>query len=341
MILDEARLPGDRRGRARPGSTSTIRPSTRRPAWSSSRSTRRSSTGSLHGLDDIGVTLQNVDAIDAFEAAGGADRGPVTTALMSGADEPVDWDAATYDRVADAAGGVGARGPRAARAPRRRDRARRGLRQRPGHPADLRAAAEGRVIGVDASPSMIEVARRDTSPTRRPRRAAASPICSSSSSTEPVDAVFSNATFHWILDHERLFERLFARPAAGRRARGAVRGPGQHRGVDARDRGGRGRRALLGLPARHARRPRTSLRSATPRTASRAPASRSSGSGSRTRPSSRPSRGRSRSAVGLAKHLDRLPSDLRDEFVDAVLGSMPRPLVLEYVRLNISARRPD
>jgi len=35
----------------------------------------------LHGLDDIGITLQNETAIGDFEAAGGADRGPVTTAL--------------------------------------------------------------------------------------------------------------------------------------------------------------------------------------------------------------------------------------------------------------------
>jgi 3-isopropylmalate/(R)-2-methylmalate dehydratase small subunit len=35
----------------------------------------------LHGLDDIGITLRNEGAIDAFEADGGADRGPVTTAL--------------------------------------------------------------------------------------------------------------------------------------------------------------------------------------------------------------------------------------------------------------------
>jgi len=27
---------------------------------------------------------------------------------------------------------------------------------------------------------------------------------------EPVDAVFSSAVFHWIADHDRLFERLFA-----------------------------------------------------------------------------------------------------------------------------------
>jgi 3-isopropylmalate/(R)-2-methylmalate dehydratase small subunit len=35
----------------------------------------------LHGLDDIGITLQNAAAIDAFEATGAADRGPLTTAL--------------------------------------------------------------------------------------------------------------------------------------------------------------------------------------------------------------------------------------------------------------------
>ena len=33
----------------------------------------------LQGLDDIAVTLQAVDAIDAFEASGAADHGPVTT----------------------------------------------------------------------------------------------------------------------------------------------------------------------------------------------------------------------------------------------------------------------
>jgi 3-isopropylmalate/(R)-2-methylmalate dehydratase small subunit len=35
----------------------------------------------LNGLDDIGVTLQRAEAIDAFEASGKADRAPVTTAL--------------------------------------------------------------------------------------------------------------------------------------------------------------------------------------------------------------------------------------------------------------------
>jgi 3-isopropylmalate/(R)-2-methylmalate dehydratase small subunit len=35
----------------------------------------------LHGLDDIGITLQRAGAIDVFEASGRADSGPVTTAL--------------------------------------------------------------------------------------------------------------------------------------------------------------------------------------------------------------------------------------------------------------------
>jgi 3-isopropylmalate/(R)-2-methylmalate dehydratase small subunit len=35
----------------------------------------------LHGLDDIGLTLQRAEAIDAFEASGGTSLGPVTTGL--------------------------------------------------------------------------------------------------------------------------------------------------------------------------------------------------------------------------------------------------------------------
>ena len=35
----------------------------------------------VHGLDEIGLTLRNEAAIEAFESSEGADRGPVTTAL--------------------------------------------------------------------------------------------------------------------------------------------------------------------------------------------------------------------------------------------------------------------
>ena len=35
----------------------------------------------LNGLDDIGITLQNVGAIDEYESSGRSSDGPVTTAL--------------------------------------------------------------------------------------------------------------------------------------------------------------------------------------------------------------------------------------------------------------------
>ena len=35
----------------------------------------------LNGLDDIGITLQNVGAIDEYESSGRSAGGPVTTAL--------------------------------------------------------------------------------------------------------------------------------------------------------------------------------------------------------------------------------------------------------------------
>jgi trans-aconitate 2-methyltransferase len=45
--------------------------------------------------------------------------------------------------------------------------------------------------------------------------------------------------------------------------------------------------------------------------------------------------------VVLGPHVDRLPEELREPYVDSVLDRDPDPLVtLEYIRLNIDARRP-
>jgi hypothetical protein len=44
--------------------------------------------------------------------------------------------------------------------------------------------------------------------------------------------------------------------------------------------------------------------------------------------------------VCLVRHLDPLPRHLRAPFVDAVMARLPEPLELDYVRLNMTARRP-
>ncbi len=43
--------------------------------------------------------------------------------------------------------------------------------------------------------------------------------------------------------------------------------------------------------------------------------------------------------VCLVRHLDPLPEQLREPFVDRVLERVGVPLVLEYVRLNMTAIR--
>ena len=125
---------------------------------------------------------------------------------MSAGAEPRDWDASSYDRVShvqeewsreviarldlsgdeavlDAGCGSG--------------RVTRLLLER---------LPNGRVIGVDASPSMIEKAR-DALP--EGTELIVSDLLDLDLD-EAIDAVFSNATFHWILDHRRLFVRLHA-----------------------------------------------------------------------------------------------------------------------------------
>ena len=63
----------------------------------------------------------------------------------------------------------------------------------------------GRVIAVDGSPEMVAKAR-EVLPEVEVRQADLQEL----ELEAPVDAVFSNAVFHWIPDHARLFRRLAA-----------------------------------------------------------------------------------------------------------------------------------
>ena len=63
---------------------------------------------------------------------------------------------------------------------------------------------DGRVLCVDASEQMIAVAREALGDRADYKVADLSEL----EVTEPVDVVFSTATFHWILDHDKLFARM-------------------------------------------------------------------------------------------------------------------------------------
>ena len=65
---------------------------------------------------------------------------------------------------------------------------------------------EGSVLAIDGSEAMVEAARRRFA--GEPRVWVERQDLLLLEVAEPVDLIFSTATFHWIKDHDRLFERL-------------------------------------------------------------------------------------------------------------------------------------
>ena len=83
------------------------------------------------------------------------------------------------------------------------------------------------MIAVDGSAAMVEQ-------TRRPRRSTAfTADLVELTLDEPVDAILSTATFHWIADHERLFARLHAALRPGGRLAAQCGGAGNVANVQA------------------------------------------------------------------------------------------------------------
>src|SRR5947208_12722982 len=91
----------------------------------------------------------------------------------------------------------------------------------------LARVPDGRVIGVDGSPAMIERARERLGDRAELRLGDLLEL----ELEEPVDVVFSSATFHWIADHDRLFARLFAALEPGGRLLAPCGGAGNIAGV--------------------------------------------------------------------------------------------------------------
>ena len=70
----------------------------------------------------------------------------------------------------------------------------------------LERLPHGKVIAVDASPEMVAKARRELGKDADVRASDLAELRLAPG--EHVDAVFSNAVFHWLLDHDALFEAL-------------------------------------------------------------------------------------------------------------------------------------
>jgi trans-aconitate 2-methyltransferase len=244
-----------------------------------------------------------------------------------------DWDAATYDRVSD---------PQVAMAARVLDRL----------PLDgdetvldagcgsgrvtellLERLPDGRVIAVDQAESMVEHARERLGE----RAVVLQSDLTALALDEQVDAVFSNAVFHWIANHPLLFERLFGALRAGGRLVAQCGGEGNieefhrvARAVGAKEPfaphlgGWDGPWNFAGAEETAERLERAGFGEVEtwlepypvvpddPRAYF--------------------------TAVCLGPHLEQLPEELRERFVEAVYDLSGAEL--DYVRLNMNARRP-
>jgi trans-aconitate 2-methyltransferase len=85
---------------------------------------------------------------------------------------------------------------------------------------------EGSVVALDGSTSMLETARRRLAPFGDRIRFVLADLMAPLPIDEPVDAVLSTATFHWVPDHDALFAHLAAVLRPGGRLVGQCGGAG-------------------------------------------------------------------------------------------------------------------
>jgi trans-aconitate 2-methyltransferase len=249
---------------------------------------------------------------------------------------PRDWDAATYERLAAPLTAMGTdvldrlvlRGDETV------------LDAGCGTGNVTRALLErlprGHVIAVDAAPSMVEQARELLPAAVDVRRADLLELALE----EPVDAVLSTATFHWIGDHERLFANLHGLLRPGGRLVAQCGGHGNVAEVKQAGFDGAGRAPY----AEHLAGWAGDWNFATPGDTERR--LRAAGFGDvwcwLTRVDVDPGDPAGYlSAICLGSFLARLPEELREPFVAEALERLPDPLAIHYVRLNILARRPE
>jgi trans-aconitate 2-methyltransferase len=196
----------------------------------------------------------------------------------------------------------------------------------------LERLPEGRVIAVDGSEAMVEQAKErlgdradylvsDLVEVHLP---------------EPVDMVFSTATFHWIPDHDRLFRQMRRLLRPGGRLVAQCGGQGNV---------ARHTEAIAAVAAdpkygQHLSQAKGLWNFASPQeTEPRLDAAGFTGVRCWLQPKPvQPARPLEFvSTVTLGPVLDQLPEEKRRPFAEAVLAEHEEPFALDYVRLNIEA----
>jgi trans-aconitate 2-methyltransferase len=196
----------------------------------------------------------------------------------------------------------------------------------------LQRLPRGRVIAVDESASMVAAARRRLGPEADVRVLDLFEL----ELEQPLDAILSTATFHWISDHDRLFRRLHAALRPGGRLVAQCGGEGN---IDVL----RGRAAAVLARDPYAEhfadwRPPWNYAGAE-QTRERLLAAAFTSAKCWLTPAPRaPEHPREfLSTIVLGPHVQQLPEGLRERFMDDVLAELGEPVIVDYVRLNIDA----
>jgi len=244
-----------------------------------------------------------------------------------------DWDAATYDRVSGDVQMVWAL-ELLERLPLAGDELVLDAGCGSGRVTALLAdrVPRGHVYGVDAAPSMVEHARSALGE----RATILGQDLIELDLPEPADVAFSNATFHWIHDHDALFVALHRSIRRGGRL---VAQCGGHGNIDAfREIADRvaGQEPFARYFADW-RRPWNYATAEDTAARLRAAGFDEVECWLEPRPMTPEDSRAFVRTVCLVRHLDPLPEELRDPFVDRALELAGDPLVLEYVRLNMTA----
>lgn len=190
---------------------------------------------------------------------------------------------------------------------------------------------QGRLVALDRSQNMLDEAAKRLERFGSRIEYVCADLAGPLPLGEPVEAVFSSATFHWVPDQDGLFHNLAAVARPGARLVAQCGGEGNIASVmEALLQVGDGWDGPWSYPGVEETRQRLEA------------------SGwvevetwlhdEPTRFEAGPPFETYLRTVILRAHVDRLPEERRDDFVRAVAARLPAP-VLDYVRLNITALR--